>query len=114
MTPAMLAEMLALIDDGTISGKICKELLPCMLAGRVQGSVAAYVQDKGLVQISDPGVIGAMVDKVLAANPTQLEQYRAGKTKLQGFFVGQLMKESGGRANPAIMNQLLMRKLKGE
>lgn len=110
----MLAEMLSLIDNGTISGKICKELLPDMLGGRVTGSLHEYVQTKGLVQISDPVVIGEMVDRVLAANPKQLEQYRGGKTKLQGFFVGQLMKESGGRVNPGVMNKLLMEKLKGE
>ncbi len=114
MTPTMLAEMLDLIDKGILSGKICKQLLPDMLSGRVTGSVEEYVQSKGLVQISDPVVIGEMVDRVLEANTKQLEQYRGGKTKLQGFFVGQLMKESGGRANPALMNKILMEKLKGE
>jgi aspartyl-tRNA(Asn)/glutamyl-tRNA(Gln) amidotransferase subunit B len=72
------------------------------------------VESKGLVQISDLGAIEAIIDSVFAANPKQLEEYRSGKTKLQGFFTGQVMKESGGRVNPALMNKMLMQKLKGE
>lgn len=71
------------------------------------------MEARGLVQISDPAELAAMVDRVLAANPKQLEQYRSGKTKLQGFFVGQLMKESRGRANPTELNRILMEKLQG-
>ena len=189
MTPGALAEMIALIEAGTISGKIGKELLPALLKGEAEGEralfsgqaeallllsgpghrawhvlscspqqprlfpcprrcskllharnaslpgrcarhthkrppllpapfsppgaggVAKLVEAKGLVQISDPAALEAMVDAVLAANPKQLEQYRGGKTKLQGYFVGQLMKESKGRANPTELNRILMEKL---
>lgn len=85
----------------------------CSLHGIAAGAggVQALVESKGLVQISDPAALEAMVDAVLEANPTQLEQYRAGKTKLQGYFVGQLMKESKGRANPTELNKILMKKL---
>jgi aspartyl-tRNA(Asn)/glutamyl-tRNA(Gln) amidotransferase subunit B len=71
------------------------------------------VDRKGLVQISDQGAIKAMIEEVLAAHPTELEQYRAGKTKLKGFFVGQLMKKSGGRVDPKLTNQLLEELLNG-
>ncbi|KAL4458149.1 hypothetical protein ABPG75_013014 [Micractinium tetrahymenae] len=114
MAPAALAEMIQLIEDGTISGKIGKEVLPALLAGEGGaggGSVRALVEARGLVQISDPAALGAIVDSVLAANPKQLEQYRGGKTKLQGFFVGAVMKESKGRANPAELNRILMERL---
>lgn len=116
LTPQGLAEMVGLIEGGTISGKIGKEVLPYLLAGNAganEGSVKEYIEAKGLIQISDPAEIGAIIDAVLAANPKQLEEYRSGKAKLQGFFVGQVMKESKGRTNPAIMNKMLMQKLKG-
>lgn len=73
----------------------------------------ALVEAKGLVQISDPAALVAIVEKVLADSPGQLEQYRGGKTKLQGYFVGQVMKESKGRANPAELNRILMERLNG-
>ena len=73
--------------------------------------VKALVEAKGLVQISDPAALVAIVEKVLAESPGQLEQYRGGKTKLQGYFVGQVMKESKGRANPAELNRILMERL---
>ncbi|KAI7844607.1 hypothetical protein COHA_001847 [Chlorella ohadii] len=114
MAPAALAEMIALIEDGTISGKIGKQVLPALLAGEGGaggGSVRALVESKGLIQISDPAALAAIVDAVLEANPKQLQQYREGKTKLQGFFVGAVMKESKGRANPAELNRILMERL---
>lgn len=111
LTPAVLAEMVSLIEDGTISGKIAKEILPELL--EKGGSVKALIEAKGLVQISDPAALGAIIDEVLAENPTELEQYRNGKTKLQGFFVGQVMKKTSGRADPKLTNQLLGPKLKG-
>jgi aspartyl-tRNA(Asn)/glutamyl-tRNA(Gln) amidotransferase subunit B len=111
LTPAVLAEMVSLIEDGTISGKIAKEILPELL--EKGGSVKALIEEKGLVQISDPAALGAIIDEVLAENPTELEQYRNGKTKLQGFFVGQVMKKTSGRADPKLTNQLLGPKLKG-
>eukprot|EP00873_Tetraselmis_striata_P042997 jgi/Tetstr1/463261/TSEL_008186.t1 len=113
LRPGTLAEMIALIDDGTISGKICKEILPKLLQGAGAGGLRGYVEERGLVQVSDPAVIGAWIDAVLEANPSQLEQYRGGKTKLQGYFVGQLMKVSKGQGNPAVMNKMLNQRLQG-
>lgn len=112
LTPTVLAELITLIEKGTISGKIAKDILPELLESG--GSVQALVEAKGLTQISDAAAIAAAIDAVLAANPKELEQYRNGKTKLQGFFVGQVMKQTGGRADPKLTNQLLMQKLKGE
>ncbi|MBD0334084.1 MAG: Asp-tRNA(Asn)/Glu-tRNA(Gln) amidotransferase subunit GatB [Cyanobacteria bacterium Co-bin13] len=111
LKPEMLAEMVQLIDGGTISSKIAKDMLPELL--KSGGSPKAIVEKKGLSQISNPAEIEAIIDKVLADNPTELEQYRAGKTKLQGFFVGQVMKLSGGRVDPKLTNQLLAKKLNG-
>ena len=102
-----LAELISLIEDKTISGKIAKEILPELL--KKGGSVKEMVKDKGL--ISDPAVLESLIDKIIAANPKELEQYRNGKTKLLGFFVGQMMKETSGRADPQLTNQLLAKKL---
>ncbi|XP_024359935.1 glutamyl-tRNA(Gln) amidotransferase subunit B, chloroplastic/mitochondrial [Physcomitrium patens] len=111
LTPASLAELIGLIKDGTISGKIAKEILPELI--EKGGSAKGAVESKGLSQISDPAVIESMVDKILADNVKQVEAYRGGKTKLQGFFVGQAMKASGGRVNPGLLNKILMAKLNG-
>ncbi|WP_293128935.1 Asp-tRNA(Asn)/Glu-tRNA(Gln) amidotransferase subunit GatB [Microcoleus sp. bin38.metabat.b11b12b14.051] len=107
--PQDLAELLALIDAGTISGKIAKDILPELLASG--GSPQKLVESKGLIQISDTGAIDRAIDAAIAANPKELEQYRAGKTKLLGFFVGKVMKETGGRADPKLTNELLAAKL---
>jgi len=106
LRPEALAEFCALIDSGEISGKIGKDLLPELLASG--GSAKALVADRGLSQISDPAEIEALVKSVLDANPSQLEQYRAGKTKLKGFFVGACLRESGGRANPSLVDKILL------
>ncbi len=111
LTPASLAELISLIEAGTISGKIAKDILPELLTAG--GSPKALVESKGLIQISDTKALEAIIDQVIAAYPKELEQYRNGKTKLQGFFVGQVMKETGGRADPKLTNQLLVPKLKG-
>lgn len=109
LKPESLAEMVQMIEVGTISNKIGKDLLPELL---VQGgSPKAIVEQKGLSQISDMGEIEVMIDEVIAAHPNELEKYRAGKKKLQGFFVGQVMKRTGGRADPKLTNQLLSKKL---
>ena len=108
---ADLAEMVGLIEDGTISGKIGKEILPELLTEG--GSTRAMVEEKGLSQVSDPAEIEAIIDGVMDANPQQLEQFRAGKTKLQGFFTGQVMKASGGRVNPKMLSKILGKKLQG-
>lgn len=111
LQPATLAELLTLIEDGTISGKIAKEILPELLADG--GSAKSLVDRKGLTQISDTSALEQIVDEVIAAHPQELEAYRNGKTKLQGFFVGQVMKRTSGRADPKLTNQLLGRKLNG-
>jgi aspartyl-tRNA(Asn)/glutamyl-tRNA(Gln) amidotransferase subunit B len=111
LKPEMLAELVKLIEAGTISNKIGKDLLPELLTQG--GSPKAMVEERGLSQISDPAQIEAMIDEVLAAHPEELEAYRGGKKKLQGFFVGQLMKASGGRVDPKLSNQLLSKKLNG-
>ena len=113
VTPQCLSEMIALIDDSTISGKIAKDILPELLEGKATKGVRAFVESKGLLQISDEATISTMVAQVLAANPKELSDYRGGKTKLQGFFQGLVMKESQGRVNPKLMLEILLRMLKG-
>jgi aspartyl-tRNA(Asn)/glutamyl-tRNA(Gln) amidotransferase subunit B len=103
------AGLLTRIVDGTISGKIAKEVFEQMWA---EGKDAdAIIEAKGLKQITDAGAIEKMIDDVMAANPKQLAEYRSGKDKLFGFFVGQVMKATGGKANPAQLNELLKKKL---
>lgn len=109
--PAGLAELLGLIQSGTISGKIAKDLLPELLSQG--GSPLALVEAKGLTQLSDPTALAAIIDELMVAHPRELEQYRAGKNKLFGFFVGQVMKQTGGRADPRLTNDLLKAKLEG-
>lgn len=111
LRPVGLAELLDLIRNGTISGKIAKDILPELLEGG--GSAKALVDAKGLGMISDASAILALVDDILAAHPSEVEAFRAGKTKLRGFFVGLLMKRSGGRADPQLANQLLSERLNG-
>ena len=111
LQPAQLAELVQLIDGGVISGKIAKDLLPELLAQG--GSPKAIVEAQGLGMISDPAAITAIVDQLLAAHPAEVEAFRGGKTKLQGFFVGQLMKQTGGKADPKLATQILIEKLKG-
>lgn len=111
LKPEMLAELITLIENGTISGKIAKEILPELL--EKGGSPKQIVESKGLVSISDPDELAKIIDEVLTENPDKLEQFRAGKTKLQGFFVGQVMKKTGGRAEPKLANQILNKKLNG-
>jgi aspartyl-tRNA(Asn)/glutamyl-tRNA(Gln) amidotransferase subunit B len=106
-----LAGLLARIADETISGKIAKEVFEQMWA---QGQDAdAIIAAKGLKQITDSGAIETVIDSVMAANPRQLADYRSGKDKLFGFFVGQVMKVTEGKANPAQVNDLLKKKLAG-
>ncbi|KAJ8763927.1 hypothetical protein K2173_003709 [Erythroxylum novogranatense] len=109
LKPEELAELIASIKGGTISGKIGKEILFELIAKG--GTVKGVIKEKDLVQITDPAEIEKMVDKVVSENPKQLEQYRAGKTKLQGFFAGQVMKASKGKANPVLLNKILQEKL---
>jgi aspartyl-tRNA(Asn)/glutamyl-tRNA(Gln) amidotransferase subunit B len=111
LKPEELAELLLLIRNGTISGKIAKDILPELL--EAGGSAKALVDAKGLGMISDPAAIMAIVTELLEAHAEEVQAFRSGKTKLQGFFVGQLMKRTGGRADPQLANRLLMERLKG-
>ncbi len=104
-----LAGLLARIADATISGKIAKEVFEQMW--REGQDADAIIESKGLRQITDTSAIEKTIDAVMAANPQQLQEYRSGKDKLFGFFVGQVMKITGGKANPAQVNELLKRKL---
>jgi len=106
-----LAGLLKRIEDQTISGKIAKEVFEAMWA---TGATAdAIIEEKGLKQITDTSAIEKAIDEVMAKNPGQLADFRAGKDKLFGFFVGQVMKATGGKANPAQLNELLKKKLPG-
>jgi len=107
----LMAGLLKRIADNTISGKIAKDVLEAMWNG--EGDADTVIEKRGLKQITDTGAIEAIVDEVIANNPEQLADYRAGKDKLLGFFVGQVMKASKGKANPAQVNELLEKKLKG-
>ena len=107
---AELGALIKLIDEGTISGKQGKDVLVEMFdTGK---GAAAVIEEKGLVQVSDTGEIDRVIDEVIAGNPKQLEQYRGGKETLFGFFVGQVIKASKGKANPKIVNERLKAKLK--
>jgi aspartyl-tRNA(Asn)/glutamyl-tRNA(Gln) amidotransferase subunit B len=107
--PAAAAELLKLVADGTISGTIAKQVFEIMLeSGEGAGAI---VEDRGLKQTSDTGAIDAEIDKILAANADKVEQYKAGKQALFGFFVGQTMKAMAGKANPQVVNERLRAKL---
>ncbi|WP_339347233.1 Asp-tRNA(Asn)/Glu-tRNA(Gln) amidotransferase subunit GatB [uncultured Sphingomonas sp.] len=109
VTPAQAAELLALVADGTLSGSLAKQVFEAMLeTGEAPGRI---VEERGLKQTSDTGAIEAVIAEVLAKNRGQLEQYRGGKVALFGFFVGQTMKAMGGKANPAVVNELLKKAL---
>jgi len=109
--PNELAEMLKMIDVGEISGKIAKEILPELLSKG--GSPKQLVKERGLGMIGDPKVIEEIIDKLILNHPNEVESFRAGKKKLLGFFVGQLMKETKGKADPKLANQILNKKLEG-
>lgn len=111
VSAAQGAGLLALIEDGTISGRIAKDVFEIMF--ETGKDAAVVVEEKGLKQVSDTGEIERIIDEVIAANPGQVEQYRGGKDKLIGFFVGQVMKATGGKANPGVVNKLLKPKLDG-
>jgi len=107
--PAGLAQLLVRIEDGTISGKIAKQVFDEMWTS--QSSADDIIESKGLKQITDTSAIEAMIDEVIAANPSQVAEYQGGKEKLLSFFVGAVMKASKGKANPGQLNQLLREKL---
>jgi len=100
-----------MIKQGTISGKIAKDVFEDMC--RTGESPGKIVQDKGWTQILDKGEIEKAIERAMQANPKQVEDYREGKEKLFGFFVGEVMKQTKGKANPQLVNEMLKEKLKG-
>ncbi|ABX07986.1 Asp-tRNA(Asn)/Glu-tRNA(Gln) amidotransferase subunit GatB [Prochlorococcus marinus] len=109
LRPSELAEMIQLISDAKISGKIAKEILPELL--QTGCSPKEYVERNGLGMISDSVFITSMINELLVAHPAEVEAFRSGKTKLQGFFVGQLMKKTGGKIDPKLANTILLKQL---
>jgi aspartyl-tRNA(Asn)/glutamyl-tRNA(Gln) amidotransferase subunit B len=109
VAPDNLAELLQLIDRGTVSGKIAKTVFEQMYTSGKRAKT--IVEEKGLVQVKDEGAIESVVEEILAENPMEVEQFRAGKEKLLGFFVGQIMRKTKGKANPKLVNEILLKKL---
>jgi aspartyl-tRNA(Asn)/glutamyl-tRNA(Gln) amidotransferase subunit B len=109
IAPAHLAALLRLVDEGAVGGPGAKQVLDEVF--RTGAEPAEVVRRRGLAQVSDEGAIEAVVDRVLAASPGEVERYRSGRKNLLGFFVGQVMKEMKGKGNPAVVNALLKRKL---
>ena len=109
VTPAQAAELLTLVTDGTLSGSLAKQVFEKML--ETGDAAGVIVEREGLKQTSDTGAIEAVIAEILEKNPGQLEQYRSGKEALFGFFVGQVMREMKGKGNPALVNEVLQRKL---
>jgi aspartyl-tRNA(Asn)/glutamyl-tRNA(Gln) amidotransferase subunit B len=107
--PDHLAALIRTIDSGEISGKIAKTVFEEM--SRTSEEPAAIIKRMGLAQVSDAASLGTLIDKILASNPKQVAEFRSGKTKVVGFFVGQVMKETKGQANPQVVNDLLQKKL---
>ncbi len=106
MTPAHMGELIGLMEDGTISSKIAKNVLKDMMESGKAPKV--IIEERGLVQISDEGQLKAIAERVIAANPKSVEDYRAGKEKAIGALVGQVMKETKGKANPQMVNQIII------
>ncbi|MEQ1668162.1 MAG: Asp-tRNA(Asn)/Glu-tRNA(Gln) amidotransferase subunit GatB [Sulfuriferula sp.] len=109
VSAAQLAALIARIADGTLSGKLAKEVFEALW--QVEGEVDAIIDARGLKQVSDAGAIETVVEQVLAANPTQVAEYRAGKEKMLGYLIGQAMKAMKGKANPQQLNEVLLRML---
>ena len=109
--PAPLAALIGLVRDGTLGSSGAKQVFAALVAGEGGGDPAAIVEAEGLGQIADTGELAKVVAEVVAAHPGQAEQFRAGKEQLIGFFVGQVMKATGGRAEPQIVQQLLREEL---
>ncbi|MEA2050356.1 MAG: glutamine--tRNA ligase/YqeY domain fusion protein [Campylobacterota bacterium] len=109
-TPVQIANLVKMIDDETISSKIAKQVFETMV--KTGENPSKIVEDKGLVQISDANIIEPIIDGIIEKNPDNVEKFRSGNTKLLGFFVGQVLKATGGKANPKVVNQLVAMKLK--
>jgi aspartyl-tRNA(Asn)/glutamyl-tRNA(Gln) amidotransferase subunit B len=112
VSPEALAKLLDMIAHGVISGKIAKELFEIMWSEG--GEVDALIESRGLRQISDTGALEVVLKELISKHPTQVEEYRGGKEKVFGFFVGQAMKATQGKANPAQLNELLKILLAGD
>ena len=110
ITPEKLTRMLEMIDSGKISSKIAKSVFEEMFA--TGADPQNIIEGKGLEQISDEGMIESIIDKVIDENPGTIEQFRSGKVKALGFLVGQVMAQTKGKANPKLVNEILLRKLK--
>jgi aspartyl-tRNA(Asn)/glutamyl-tRNA(Gln) amidotransferase subunit B len=109
VTPVYLAEMLQMVEEGVISGRIAKTVFEEMYrSGKPPRTIVA---EQGLLQMADSGALAEVIAQVLAANPAQVTEYRAGREKLFGFFVGQIMKATQGKANPKLVNELLSKAL---
>jgi glutaminyl-tRNA synthetase len=105
-----IAQLVEMIDDETISSKIAKQIFEEM--SKTGKEPKDILEDKGLVQISDPSIILPIIDEIISKNPDNVEKFKAGNTKLLGFFVGQVLKATGGKANPQVVNELVAEKLK--
>jgi glutaminyl-tRNA synthetase len=105
-----IAELVEMLDDEIISNKIAKQVFEEMAKTGENPSV--IVEDKGLIQISDPFIISPIIDEIIAKNPDNVAKFKTGNTKLLGFFVGQVLKTTGGKANPRVVNKLVAQKLK--
>jgi aspartyl-tRNA(Asn)/glutamyl-tRNA(Gln) amidotransferase subunit B len=111
VSTATLGGLIDLIDDGTLSGRLAKDVFEIMV--ETGKEAALVVEEKGLKQVSDSGAIEAEVDKIMTSHADKVAEYKAGKDKLFGFFVGQVMKTTGGKANPGVVNEVLKKKLGG-
>lgn len=113
VSPARLAELVSAIADGTVSNQAAKQVFAALAAPGTAGTVREVANSLGLVQVQDTGALEGWVDEVLAAHPSEVARFRGGEAKLIGFFVGQVMKKSGGKADPKGVTPILQRKLKG-
>jgi aspartyl-tRNA(Asn)/glutamyl-tRNA(Gln) amidotransferase subunit B len=111
VTPGRLVELLKLVERGTISLKAAREIFPEIY--RSGKSPEELVRERGITQVSDETALGALIDEILEAHPAQVAQYRGGKQQVLGFFVGQIMKASAGKANPGKLSELLKKRLAG-
>ena len=109
MSPEQLGELLGLIENGTISGKIAKDVFQDMVC--TGQDAKQVVSEKGLVQLSDEGELVSIIDKIIKQNPKPVSDFRAGKQNALGFLVGQIMRETKGKANPQLVNRMLKSKL---
>ena len=111
ISPAVLAQVIARVDDGTLSSKTAKTLLDALWGAEPAGNIDELIEKLNLAQLSDDGALSKIVDDLIAANPKQFDELRSGKEKMLGFFVGQVMKATQGKANPQQVNQIIRNKL---